>query len=280
MINTMKKLFFVLTTLTVFLFSSCDEENEGTAGLVEALDLETESTVSSNYEDVDDIVEAGMNEVSVDGARMERNIILDCAVVTKDTINKVITVDYGEGCEGPYGRIRKGKVIIEYNDRRIVFGAFRKATLENFYVDEVKVEGVRMLTNISDGTENTLKYSITLEGGKLTFADSTTMTREVDRERTLTFGENFLEDYASVEGTANGTRRDGLDYSVVILEPIVYKRDCRARSVFIPVSGVKEVTYDGKVARVDYGEGTCDNEVTITIDGTTTTRNLRLRGSI
>ncbi|MEM6829353.1 MAG: hypothetical protein AAF551_02480 [Bacteroidota bacterium] len=273
----MKKLFFAATISALFLLSSCNEEVEGTADIIEALDMETELAVSSNYDDVDNIVDAGMNAINTN-ARTIRDIILNCAEVTKDTVNKTVTIDYGDGCEGPNGRLRKGKIIIEYNDRRAVVGSFRKATLEGFYVDDVKVEGVRTSTNISDGTSDELKFSVTLEGGSVTFADSTMATREVAHTRTLTIGNTRLENVVHVEGTASGKRRDGQEYSVEIVTPILYKRDCHTRRVFVPVSGVKEVTFDGQVAIVDYGDGTCDNEVTITIDGETTTRTIRPRG--
>lgn len=267
------------TTLSVLLFSACNDENESASSLAEALDIETEATTEANYKDVDDIVDAGIDAIGAVGGRVERDIILnDCADVQIDTVAKVVTVDYGEGCTGPFGRVRKGKIIIEYNDRRFIPGAFRIATLENFYVDNVKVEGVRTLTNISETTEDSPTFAIGLDGGKLTFEDGTTATREVDHIRTWTRAANPLNDTVNVAGTANGKRRDDIDYAVEILEPIVYRRDCRLQRVFVPVSGVKEITFGDSVALVDYGDGTCDNEVTITIDGVSETRNLRMRG--
>ena len=54
-----------------------------------------------------------------------------------------------------------------------------------------------------------------------------------------------------------------------ITKPLVFKRECSSSRKFsIAVEGTKELTIDGKLIVIDYGDGTCDNKVTITINGT------------
>ena len=69
---------------------------------------------------------------------------------------------------------------------------------------------------------------------------------------------------------ASGTNRRGKDYSVQITTPLQYFASC-GRRVHIPVIGVKQVTVDGKAYTVDYGDGTCDNLVTVTANGVSKT---------
>lgn len=266
----MKKLTFITTALLYFFITACSDDagTISSTAILEALDIESEATLESSFEDSDVITEAAMVEVSANG-RVKRDDVLMCAEVAVDTTNKVITVDYGDGCEGQGGRIRAGKVIIEYSNRRLVPGAYRIVTFEDFSIDTVKVEGTRTLTNISESEEDAPAFSVKLTGGSLTFTDGTTATSEVDHVRTWYRAANPLEDMTTLTGTASGTQRDQSDYSVTILEELVYKRSCRSSRVFIPVSGVKEVTKDGETAIIDYGDGECDNEVEITIDGET-----------
>ncbi len=272
----MKKLLFISTIATAFILSSCStDDGPSGSGLVDELDADSEAALESSLEDVDLITEAGMETLEEDVAgATQRDIILDCATVTKDTVNMVVTVDYGDGCEGPGGRIRKGIIRIEYNLRKLVPGAFRIVTFEDFSIDDVQVEGIRTVENISVSLEDNPTFESTLEDGQLTFTDGTIATREANHVRTWFRSANPLLDEATVTGGANGTRRDGVSYTVEILEELVYKRDCRSRGVYIPVAGVKQITTDANVFVIDYGDGECDREVTITINGEVFTRTL------
>ena len=262
----MKKLMLIPVIGIMVLFSSCSEDGETSTNLVQEFDLESEATIDANYEDVDDIVNAGIESIS-EGARVEEDELLDGATITHDRDNNIITIDYGTGVEGPGGRIRRGMIIITYSELRWTPGAFRQVTFENFSVDNVAVEGVRRLENTSASTDASPEFTVTLAGGKLTFTDSTTITREVNKVRSWLRAANPRNDEVEVSGNANGSRRDGSTYNVEILEPIVYKRDCRRARVFVPVSGVKQITSGENVAVLDYGDGSCDNLATLTING-------------
>lgn len=262
----MKKLLFITAIAGVTLLSSCSNDEVGSLDIIEEMDIDSEEALESSYEDVDMIVEAGMETLEISG-RIEEDDLLECADITKDEENKMITIDFGEGCEGPGGRIRAGKIIISYNDHRLVPGAFREATFDRFSVDGVMVEGTRRVENISESLDDDPTFSITLTGGKLTFEDETTVTRQAAITRTWLRANNPLDDEAEVEGNASGSRRDGITYSMEIMERLVYKRACWARGVFVPVSGVKQFTSGDNVAILDYGNGECDYLATVTING-------------
>ncbi|WP_436517246.1 hypothetical protein [Ekhidna sp. To15] len=263
----MKKLLFITAIAFATFLTSCNNDDEVSGGdLVESLDLDSEATLESNYEDIDVIVEAGLETINAAG-RVNRDDVLDCATITHDEEAKTVTIDYGDGCEGPGGRTRAGIIRISYSDHRLIPGAFRTATFDGFSVDGVLVEGTRTIENISESLDDDPTFGITLTGGKLTFEDETEATRESERVRTWFRANNPLQDEVGVDGSANGTRRDGVSYTVEIISRIIYKRACWSSRVFIPVSGIKKYTTDDNEVIVDYGDGTCDNEVTITING-------------
>lgn len=262
----MKKLLFITAIAFTTFLTSCSDDNDGANDLVESLDIDSEATLESNYEDIDLIVEAGMETINSSG-RINRDDVLDCATITHDEEAKTVTIDYGDGCEGPGGRIRAGIIRIAYSDHRLVPGAFRTTTFDGFSLDGVLIEGTRTIENISESMDSNPTFSITLTGGKMTFEDETTSTRESQRTRIWFRANNPLNDEAGVEGSASGTRRDGVSYSMEIISRIIYKRACWSSRVFIPVAGIKQYTSGDNVAIVDYGDGTCDNEVTITING-------------
>ncbi|HWA35059.1 MAG TPA: hypothetical protein VG737_13050, partial [Cyclobacteriaceae bacterium] len=56
----------------------------------------------------------------------------------------------------------------------------------------------------------------------------------------------------------------GEGYSIEILERLIYRRACAALGILIPSSGVKLIKSGDRELTVDYGDGSCDNFVTIT----------------
>ncbi len=276
----MKKLLFIPAFVSLFLFSSCSEDSEDTGisdALLEQLDTDAEAALESNYEDVEMISEAGLASLD-QGGRVERDTILNCAAVDHDQENKTVTIDYGDECTIRGGRVLSGKIIIVYSERKLMPGASRTVTLENFFIDGVQVEGTRTWTNIAESLEDNPTFNITLAGGKLTFEDGTAATRDADHTKEWMRADNPLNDEFHVNGSALGSTREGIRYEVEILETLVYKRACRAQRVFIPVSGIKQITHGEDVAVIDFGNGDCDNEVTITLNGETFTKTIEPKG--
>jgi hypothetical protein len=269
----LSKILSLAVVIAIF-NTSCQKENENPNQLTDAeiAIAENETAVESAFEDIDDIAYESLFYTDAGGRiAINEDSPLACAERTHDIENKIITIDFGEGCEGPHGRVRSGKIIITYTDRMFVPGAVISMTFEDYYSDDRKIEGTRTRTNISESENDFLRFRIELENGKITWEDGTFATRdalwEVSRIRTP----NPINDERIRTGSANGLNREGLNYMVTITNPIVWKRGCLPRKrVMIPVEGtkVREVEERGSCT-IDYGDGTCDNLVTITKDGNT-----------
>jgi hypothetical protein len=273
------KSVFVLG-LTALIFSvSCTSEIEPTASIDDA-SVEADLIAQADFEEVDDmtsnvmaVAEGGIGG-RVTGFEDDR---CQCAVVTHDKENQVITIDFGDGCTGPNGVVRSGKIIINYDGQRFVPGSYWVITFEEFYINRRHIEGVRTVTNVSESLDADPKFHVVLEGGKVTWPDETFATREVDRVRVWIRASNPLLDefHILARSTAEGTTRKEINYSTLVLEDLVYKKMCRGQKRGrIPVSGVKEVIFGGRTFIIDFGDGECDTIVTITTDGETKTVDL------
>lgn len=271
--NRMKaKLLGLGLAATAMILVSCgDESEDGFSNFTElgsVVSSEDDAVAEAAFEDIDNITEAGVAFANASG-RVERDELMACAEVTHDEENMTITIDYGNGCTDPRGRFRSGMILISYTDHRYVPGASRTVTFDNFVIDSVMIEGVRTITNVSGDSVGAIVFNVILEGGQLTFPDGTFATRESNFTRTWLRGSDPLEDQGYREGSSSGVNREGDTYSVTIIERIIFKRDCSRRKFFIPVAGVKEVVKGETVAIVDYGDGTCDNLYTVTVNGET-----------
>ncbi len=263
-------MYVVMMVFAGFLFS-CEQDPalESVQDAEELESVESEAAMDEATEEIDEIAYFGSEFFAENGrvADDEKSPIF-CAERIHDKENKTIIIDYGdEGCNDWHGRSRRGKIIITYTDHLYVPGAVLTITFENFYFRGVKIDGQRIIKNISESFDDNLMFDITFEG-TFTRADASVSTRQahwlVERIRTP----NPINDEKHVDGEASGTTKDGVEYSVEITETIVFKRSCGPFQVFIPVQGVKVITWGDSEKIIDYGDGECDRIVTISVDGT------------
>ncbi|RMG27122.1 MAG: hypothetical protein D6730_07815 [Bacteroidetes bacterium] len=241
----------------------------------EAAQAATEAEVEASIEDVSEVTFEAMD--LTDPASMRRDfpaedrMITDCATITHDTATKTITIDFGEpadSCRNRRGQLVSGKVIINYTRRLYVPGATLTVTLEDYYVDGKHIEGTKTITNVSESIRDNISLNTTLTGGKVTWPDGSFATREFDRTRTWVRARHPINDEFHIEGSMNGTNREGQSYSMTILSKLIFKRKCRRQGVRIPVQGMKLIQRDGHSdLYVDYGDGQCDYLITLTRDG-------------
>jgi hypothetical protein len=152
-------------------------------------------------------------------------------------------------------------------------GSYWSLKYKEFVRNGAHIEGLdSVITQLSLDSLH-LEFQSLLVGGEITFHDGKSVTRDHNLIREW-FRAPFPgnDEWRTLQGgTADGTNKNGNAYHMQISQDLVEKNSCKASGVFIPVSGTKEVivtTSKGlKHYLVDYGDGACDNEITITING-------------
>jgi len=183
-----------------------------------------------------------------------------CPTVTVEFIDeahRIITIDFGDGCTGLWDQTRAGKIIITVNGYRKIAGSTRTVTFEDYYFNDIKVEGTKVTENMGENDYGNVVFSATLTDGMLTFPDDVVVTREFYREREWVAGYdtwNIWDDECMVTGYASGTTYKGVSYENTIKSALHWKRVCR-----FFVSGVIEISREGiEPFELDYGDGECD----------------------
>jgi hypothetical protein len=184
------------------------------------------------------------------------------------------TVDFGAGQTCADGTTRKGKLTIDFvpgTGREFT----RTITFENYAVNNRTLNGTTEVTmeGLADNRVRTAikNLQITKDGRTITFTSN--KTRTYDRKGTLAPNDDDI----TIEGSSSGMGSDGKGFSAVIGTPILIKNSC-GRQNRVPVAGIVHVTPTGKSLRtVNYGNGTCDREYTVTIDGQMVTKEFGKR---
>jgi len=275
-----KNLFylFLLLTAGIFLLNSCQKNN---SGLLTDNDLAVAEDDALTENVFDDIMNSVDNAVSmVDdqlfGGSFKSLVVSDsCPTITVDKPDttrwpKVITIDYGEGCTGFYGHTRSGMIKITVNGRYRIAGSSRTVELINYYINGIHVEGTKTVTNNGRNDQDHMTFTIELKGGKLTTPDSIVITREFTRTREWVAGENtwnHWDDEYFITGSATGTNFRGESYTRTITNPLEWAASCR----FIKSGTIQIEIGDKSPITLDFGNGECDAEATVTKDGETRT---------
>jgi hypothetical protein len=133
-----------------------------------------------------------------------------------------------------------------------------------------------------DGTfivKSATKQPTTFESqnAKITYPDGTAASWNGMLTFTYDKGESrdWEDNSVNVTGSLSGTSREGASFTADITKAIQYKNDCfEGRHKSFPVSGTINVTTNGTLSTIDYGDGSCDKKYTIVTAGETTNLNL------
>lgn len=266
--STTGRMIFLAIVMLFPLFS-CSEEDP----VSDNDDMQSEQIV---YDEAmaDDLFE-DLDEISIEAAtysesgRIKSGSLFSLAclsrTVERDNANlsQLVTLNFGEGCEDANGRIRSGKIMITRTLDIQASSYTLSTTFKDFYVNDYKIEGTRTIV-YSANAEQKITANITLENGKISLPDGSVIsrdasyTKQIDREA----GE------ISLTGSAQGVNRNGVSYVATTSSPLIYQTKCALEGIFLASSGKKTITRAGKrTVELDYGDGTCDRSLNLSIDG-------------
>ena len=291
---TMKTLTLNRITLAAFavLFSlfitSCQKEasltsTEETVSEEEAATLSDESTqAEASFDDADDIAfTAADEEGNAGGFGVEgrpsgdqnriflpnffelRERIGDCATITvtpnDSTYPKRVVIDFGDSCLGRDGKVRSGKLVLDFT------GPFRRpgsvVTLEfvRYHVNRVHIEGRKIFKNLSEPPVH--KWSIAIDDGKVTFPSGRGYKYEGIKTVTQIAGmqtARVWDDVYKITTRSSTKFNNNWTVNINTEDPLIKKVACHWIS-----EGTLKIKINDRVLKLDFGfpnNGDCDNK--------------------
>ncbi len=276
--KTGKLVFAIAITSLTIGFTACKKTD--TADTTDKEEIETtielsgDQAVADNLtEDANDIYMEAASENGLTGETpatpLESMGILGCATVTITPLvgfPKKIVIDFGPGCISPNGIARKGKINIQLSDSLRKTGSTSVLTFDGYYVNGFKKEGTITWTNTS--TANSKGWQRKVENGKITSPSGRfwlhSSAKNVVQTEGYTTRRNLLDDAFSITGNSSVTNAKGITRTSSILTALQKKTICENIS-----KGSVELKGPKHTAIIDFGDGSCDNIGTISIDGGT-----------
>jgi hypothetical protein len=268
-----KQFLFAFAMLALAIgFNSCKKNDETLAEEFEnTFEASGNQAVSNNLsQDAEDVFLeiAQDNNIAGNFAPQPVENIIPCATVTITPLvgfPKTIVIDFGTSCTHN-GITRSGKINIVLTDSVRKTGSQATMTFTNYFVNLYKVEGTYTWTNTS--TIGTRSWTRVTTGGKITAPDGRWWNHEGNRTVTQTAGVGTatpIDDIFSVfPGTHTVTNSSNISRTCTILEALQRKVACANID-----KGKIKVQGPNHYAVIDFGDGTCDNLATLSIDGRT-----------
>jgi hypothetical protein len=197
-----------------------------------------------------------------------------CATIshTADTLGQfpdTIRIDFGTSCLGPDGRTRTGALDIIMSGRWRDAGTVTTVTSDSFSVNGYAVFGGSTITVNPVNAAGNPSYTVSTANAQVTNPQAQTSTWSCSKTFEWVEGVNtnfatngstgVTDDVFHITGSASGTSHQGTSYTANITNFLIRRLDCRWLT-----QGTVEVTPAGGAARtIDFGNGTCDNQATL-----------------
>ena len=261
-----------LVLLVSITFAACKKTKETVDEIQTTFELSGDQAISDNLtQDANDVLTEAATDNNLMGGRTTEQLLttntLSCATVTVTGSfpSKNILIDFGTtGCISQNGVYRKGKINIVLTDSLRKTGSVATLTFDNYYVNTYKKEGLIIWTNTSNAT--TKSWNRKVNNGKITAANGSYWLHTSNIDITQTAGAstplNLTDDIYTFTGTRTVTNADGKSRTSTTQTPLQKKTNCNNID-----SGILKVQGPNHFALIDFGNGTCDNTATVSIDG-------------
>lgn len=300
-LSMLSRLSTVVAALMLFVLVSCQKESSLSAGNEtvteeEATTLSDESVqAEAGFDDVEDVSMLAAEEegeTSMYGRGEEASTgrlfpfaelrlrLGPCAEITvipnDSTYPKTVTIDFGPvGCLCADGKYRRGAIIIHLTAPIRRPGAVMTITLDSFYLNRAKIEGTKILSNLSEN--GNIKFTVQVVGGKVTHPNgrgyqynSMKYVRQVEGGNTRP----VRDDVFKIETRSSTQFNNGVTVNLNTETPLVKKTVCHWIS-----DGKLKIRINSRVLFLDFGapnNGDCDNKALLTWNNGANSRMITL----
>lgn len=265
--NFFSKAVSAVTLIAAISLSSCKKDANDENYFV----AYGQATADETYNDAQNIADEAAQNGTVSYKDENANALSGCALVTRDTLStpRVTTIDFGSGCTGADGRTRSGQIIVTYDGPYRDPSTTINVSFNNYYVDGNQVLGNKTIINGGTNSNGHFFFNVSVNGSIVLANGAGTISWTSERVREWIAGESTFnrdDDQYSITGSANGVAANGDEFSATVIVPLIRNLAPSCRRHF--VSGKVLLQRTNRPDReVDFGNGNCDNEAIVTVNG-------------
>lgn len=252
----------LLSAVVIFSLTACRKEKQP------APDLDfTSASDNSKAEDAfNDMLAQVDNAVDENGLR---DLCSPTVAFDTSATPRTITLDFGTvNCTSNSGRQRRGRILVSYTGHYRETGTVITITPQNYHVNNILVEGTKTVTNVGPNSDGHPVFTVAVNGTLTADDGSWSATHQANRTRTWVEGSStaqILDDVYLITGTGSGVNRNGVAYTLNITSALRVQVGCP----YITQGTVLVTPTSHSPVSVDYGNGACDGNFSVTVNGQT-----------
>jgi len=281
------KILFIASLFAITFFISCDSSDKTNDNNPDATandQITVDAKIDAAIDDISNITEdqySIQQSITTKTETHPTSMLPACATTSWTFIDGTFTgtIDFGtEGCTLENGNVLKGKFTLSFSGNFSSTEQTISYTFDNFYHNGKKIDGNRTLTRSKKSTDLLTAihpvYTSAIDM-TITFEDGSIYSRKGNRTKEFVEGYDTASWYDNVflvTGNETTSKPNGDTWTNTIQTPLKYVTACKKP---YPVSGTILKVKNGVETVVDFGNGECDNLATVTINGVTTSIELK-----
>ncbi len=265
--NLKKSILYSIVFLIVIAFiGSCKKDDSIDSDTVSASDCVNAENFFSNAKSIMD--EAGLKNGPYNGILIDSSIVVQFDS-SNSTDSDTITVNFGNTYKTCIdGRMRKGKISCIYLGNYNDTSNSHSISFSNYYIDFNMING-KIKDAFSGFSPSGHKYYHDTMTGSLRYSNGTTVTWYARNVISFIAGDSSVawnDDVMTINGTAAGTTSDNQQFSMNINSSLI-KNFIPNCSKYIVKGGLQIAIRDKNGRTADLGDGSCDDLISVSIDG-------------
>lgn len=177
----------------------------------------------------------------------------------------ILRIDFSSGTNCLDGRLRSGALVATFNGLWKDPGSTVVIRPDNYTVSSYAFSFTQTISVNQKDADNRSNWTTTVDNAQLFHPQNGQITWDSQRTTTWVAGESTLTDFADdafeVTGNASGITRNNREFTADIVTPLRIVTDCS----YIVSGSVDIKPRDLNTRTVDYGQGSCDNRVMLTV---------------
>lgn len=232
------------------------------------------STFNDVFEQLNAAVDSSLDAKTVTNWNMNGTLCTDVTLSSVgSTFPKTLTIDYGAGCIGTDGVSRSGKIIAVFDGNFEAESTVVKISFDGYSNGQYSVAGTDSIINTGANGNGKPTFAEYIRDVNISW-NGQEILWEADLNRTWIEGEttDFLtdttvaglnDDVFELTGTAIGNDSNTHPFTLEVTQAVVVKTECKWITGGMLI--VNPVNFNA--GTVDYGDGECDKQATIEVDG-------------
>ena len=200
-------------------------------------------------------------------------LIPDCATLDVDSVNKILTIDFGSSnCLCRDGIYRKGKIMIKFTGQWRTKGSNATVTLLDYYVNNKLVQGRKSITIMDINNFGPIKWNVVITNASINTnfgLISWNANRIISKIKGAETPAILIDDEYSIDGSSSGINRNNVQFSVNTETSLIKALNCTKKDF---VDGILTITNldKGVSLTIDYNPTktrACDKIANVLLNG-------------